>query len=388
MTQRKLNDRCLVWIDTDDIEPQAREQLERLSGMPFIHNHIAVMPDVHLGKGACVGSVIPTIGAIIPAAVGVDIGCGMIAQRTSLTRDQFRGKERAIRERIEAVVPCLGRMPVYNQSLIPSAAEKVADLEAVASVDHFAGTWRLQLGSLGGGNHFIEMTEDEEGRVWTFIHSGSRGIGNKIATYYTQRAQDFCKRAFVRLEDPELAYLIEGTEDFEQYIRYMTWAQEFARLNRKEMQDRVTAVISEAFPDVQVGEEVSCHHNFTRRERHFGENVWLTRKGAVAAEAGQLGLVPGSMGTNSYVVEGLGNRLAFNSSPHGAGRRFSRSDARRRFTADDLRAQTDGVECRVDEQLVDELPAAYKDIDVVMANAEPLVKVRHTLKQFINVKGD
>lgn len=360
--------------------------------MPFIHPHLALMPDAHLGKGATVGSVIPTLGAIMPAAVGVDIGCGMIAVRTQFGAGDFTTELTALRESIERSVPLSAGK--YNTNLSESAAARVTDLEeraAAAGFDpaRYAPNWRLQLGTLGSGNHFIEVTADETGAVWLFLHSGSRGIGNKIAVHHIKVAQQAMEKWWITLPDPDLAYLVEGTNEFWAYIRELRWAQHFALLNREEMMDRLIACVAAwAGRAVEQRERINCHHNFTQKERHFGKDVWLSRKGAIEATEGRPGLIPGSMGTASYVVEGKGNRLALNSSPHGAGRNYSRSAARKAFSHDDLRAAMKGIEYRDTAAFIDEIPAAYKDIDVVMADAADLVTVKHTLHQLVNVKGD
>jgi tRNA-splicing ligase RtcB len=383
-----LAPRLISWASV--LEDNTRAQAERSAAMPFVFPHLALMPDAHLGKGATVGSVIPTDRAIIPAAVGVDIGCGMIAVRTSFTADDLaRGELRSLREAIEAAVPLSAG--VYNHSLTDTAAARVAELEQAAEIDYtsYAGNWRLQLGSLGSGNHFIEVSLDEERRVWLFLHSGSRGVGNKIAQRHIAVAAKLCKQWWIHLPDPDLAYLVEGTDQFWAYLRDLRWAQKFALLNREEMMDRVVGALATYLDeDVAEQERINCHHNFTQRERHFGRDVWVSRKGAIEASAGKPGLIPGSMGTASYVVVGKGDPVALNSSPHGAGRQYSRSKARRTFTVDDLRAAMTGIEYRDTDAFIDEIPAAYKDIDQVMADAADLVEIRHTLRQVVNVKGD
>jgi tRNA-splicing ligase RtcB len=388
----KITARLLSWAS--DVEGQTLEQARRTSELPFVFPHLALMPDAHLGKGATVGSVIPTLRAVVPAAVGVDIGCGMIAVRTQFTADDLRagGSLTPLREAIEAAVPLSAG--VYNREVTATAAARVAELETKAEKDRvdpdrYAGNWRLQLGTLGSGNHFIEVTLDEQDRVWTFLHSGSRGVGNKIAQRHIGVAQDLMAKYWVTLPDKDLAYLAEGTDEFWAYVRDLRWAQHFALLNREEMTDRVVAVLGEFLGEPVVeAERINCHHNFTQRETHFGRDVWVSRKGAIEARAGQPGLVPGSMGTASYVVSGLGNPVSLNSSPHGAGRRYSRSAARRTFSQDDLRTAMKGIEYRDTDAFVDEIPAAYKDIDQVMADAADLVEIRHTLRQVVNVKGD
>ena len=384
----KVNSRLISWASL--LDPNALAQAERAASMPFVFPHLALMPDAHLGKGATVGSVIPTLRAIIPAAVGVDIGCGMIAVRTQFQVDELRGHDlRSLRESIEHAVPLSAGK--YNTALTTTAANRVSELEAGAEVDYeqFAGNWRLQLGTLGSGNHFIEVTVDEEQRVWLFLHSGSRGIGNKIAQRHIGIARNLCERWWIALPDPDLAYLVEDTDEFWAYMRDLRWAQKFALLNREEMMDRAVSCL-EAWigQSVTESERINCHHNFTQQENHFGKNVWVSRKGAIEASLGRPGLIPGSMGTASYVVEGKGEKVSLCSSPHGAGRSHSRSAARRAFTADDLRAAMKGIEYRDTDAFIDEIPAAYKDIDQVMADAADLVEVRHTLRQIVNVKGD
>lgn len=389
----QINRRLMNWASI--LEPNTLAQAEKTASLPFIHPHVALMPDAHLGKGATVGSVIPTLGAIIPAAVGVDIGCGMIAVRTGFTRTEVTGAGRSLadlRKRIEAAVPLsAGR---YNGALTDTARARVATLTEHAERAGFdpaayAGNWPLQLGSLGSGNHFIEVTADEEHRVWLFLHSGSRGVGNRIAQRHIRVAQELCRKWWIPLPDPDLAYLVEGTDEFWAYIRELRWAQEFALLNREEMMDRVIGCLADWIgTDVAEAERLNCHHNFTQQEKHFGKTVWVSRKGAIEATDGKPGLIPGSMGTASYVVSGKGNRLALDSSPHGAGRSYSRSAARRAFTRDDLRAAMAGIEYRDTDAFVDEIPAAYKPIDQIMADAGDLVEIRHTLRQLVNVKGD
>jgi len=387
----KINERLLSWASI--VDPETRAQAERTAAMPFVFPHLALMPDAHLGKGATVGSVIPTLGAIIPAAVGVDIGCGMIAVRTQYTLSDVDGLDRSLlRRAIERAVPLsAGR---YNTSLTPSAEGRVAELSAAAdkarfSPGDYAGNWPLQLGSLGSGNHFIEVTVDEADGVWLFLHSGSRGIGNRIARKYIEVARQECERWWIALPDPDLAYLAEGTAEFAQYVRELRWAQQFALLNREEMMDRVVTVFADwiGAPVTELT-RINCHHNFTQREHHFGRDVWVSRKGAIEAKAGQPGLIPGSMGTASYVVVGRGDPVSLNSSPHGAGRAFSRAAARRTFSHDQLRQAMAGIEWRDSAVFIDEIPGAYKDIDQVMADAADLVEVRHTLRQIVNVKGD
>ncbi|GAA4809533.1 RtcB family protein [Nocardioides caeni] len=391
----KINAKLLNWASI--LEQGTRDQAVTTARMPFIHPHLALMPDAHLGRGATVGSVIPTLGAIIPAAVGVDIGCGMIAVRTPFTTDQLPADRRPLREAIERAIPLSAG--AANRKVSREHTERRLDeLTALAEQAGFepggyAKRWELQLGTLGSGNHFIEVTVDEEQRVWLFLHSGSRGVGNKIAQKHIEVARDLCDKWWIPLPDKDLAYLAEGTDEFWAYIREMRWAQHYALLNREEMMDRVVRQFAEwvglgSADEVERVEEINCHHNYTEQERHFGKDVWLSRKGAINAEKGRPGLIPGSMGTASYVVGGLGNPVALNSAPHGAGREYSRSKARRTFTRDQLREAMAGIEYRDTDAFIDEIPAAYKDIDRVMADAADLVEIRHVLRQIVNVKGD
>lgn len=390
MTVSRLTPKLYNWASI--LEDNTREQAERASTMPFIFPHLALMPDAHLGKGATVGSVIPTLGAIIPAAVGVDIGCGMIAVRTQYTVSDLPEDRKPLREAIENAVPLSAGK--YNQKASATAVDRIRDLTERALEAGFdpadrSPNWALQLGSLGSGNHFIEVSLDEEDRVWLFLHSGSRGVGNKIAVDHIRVAQEYAKRNWIQLPDPELAYLVEGTPEFDRYIAELRWAQHFALLNREEMMDRlIDGFETWVGGTIEQTERVNCHHNYTEQERHYGKTVWLSRKGAIDASAGKLGLVPGSMGTRSYVVEGLGNPLSLNSSPHGAGREYSRSAARKHFTREQLDEAMVGIEWRHTDAFLDEIPGAYKDIDVVMQDASDLVKIKHTLRQIINVKGD
>lgn len=388
---QRITDRLVSWASI--LDDNAREQALTASRMPFVFPHLALMPDAHLGLGATVGSVIPTDGAIIPAAVGVDIGCGMIAVRTTFTRDDLAGHDLSeLRQQIERAVPLSAG--AANKKIVATAAPRIADLEALAveagfDPDSYARHWRLQLGTLGSGNHFIEVSADETGAVWLFLHSGSRGVGNRIASAHIRIAREYCARHWISLSDPDLAYLVEGTAEFDRYIAELRWAQHFALLNREEMMDRVVRQLSEWLGrEVDEAERINCHHNFTEKEQHWGREVWVSRKGAIQADAGRPGLIPGSMGTASYVVVGRGNALSLNSSPHGAGREYSRSAARRTFTHDQLREAMAGIEYRDTDAFIDEIPAAYKPIDRVMADAANLVEVRHTLRQLVNVKGD
>jgi tRNA-splicing ligase RtcB len=392
-TVYRILDKAVLFLPPDSVEPEALKQIENTASMPFIYRHVAVMPDCHFGKGATVGTVLATKGALIPAAVGVDIGCGMVAVKTPLKRDAVRDPA-ALRADIERRIPM--SVARGNQKIVPTAAPRVAQLEQLAKRDYSAihANWKLQLGTLGGGNHFIELATDEDDTVWATLHSGSRGIGNKIGNLHIKRAQQETARKGVSLPDRDLAYLDEGSAAFAEYIRDLAWAQEYARLNRDEMMDRVMMALSQAIygmpgrtRELEV-QRINCHHNFTQVEPHFGERVWVTRKGAIEARHGMWAMIPGSMGTRSYIVSGLENPMAFNSAPHGAGRRYSRTKARALFTMADLDRAMDGIEFRRSKVLLDEIPSAYKDIDEVMEHARSLVQVRHVLKQFLNVKGD
>ena len=391
-----------VW--TRDNEPEAIQQLVNASQLPIIHGHIAAMPDVHLGIGATVGSVIPTKSAIIPAAVGVDIGCGMNAVRLSIKASDLPDSLYRVRTAIESAVPVgfsqhdasklRGSQHARTARPLNQRLETIADKHpALAKMQkRFNETWICQLGTLGGGNHFIELCLDEEQYVWVMLHSGSRGIGNVMGRYFIQAAKKDMRRHKMNLPDSDLAYFSEGSTWFDDYVEAVGWAQDYALGNRSEMMRLVLEVLErELSPKLGawkvMGEAINCHHNYVQKETHFGENVFVTRKGAISAREGELGIIPGSMGTKSYIVRGLGNEQSFCSCSHGAGRRMSRTAARRMFSREDLEAQTLGVECRKDGGVLDEIPAAYKDIDVVMANQSDLVEIVHTLKQLVCVKG-
>ena len=393
----RLSDKLLNWASIlDDL---TLRQAQNTASLPIVHPHVALMPDAHLGKGATVGSVLPTREAIIPAAVGVDIGCGMIAVRTPWSVDEVRsrGSLAPLRGDIERAVPLSAGK--YNRKLTDSARTRVAELEQLAEElsDHVlpavvgaTPNWALQLGSLGSGNHFIEVTADEQERVWLFLHSGSRGVGNKIAMRHIAIARKRADRENLDLPDRDLAWLQEGTPEFDRYIAELRWAQHFALLNREEMMDRVADSLARHMrvDETPRLESVNCHHNFTQHERHFGVDLWVSRKGAIEAKQGQPGLIPGSMGTASYVVSGLGNLDSLNSSPHGAGRAYSRSKARKTFTRAQLEESMAGIEWRHSDAFLDEIPSAYKPVGVVMEDAKDLVEIRHTLRQLVNVKGD
>lgn len=376
-----------VWSKLEGVEPQAQEQLKNIAALPFVFKHVAAMPDVHLGKGATVGSVIATKGAVCPAAVGVDIGCGMAALKLNVRIDDI-GRLAELRHSIERSIP-VG----FNSNKTVGADVDAWEgwqnwLQLHSKVQGLGKKAREQLASLGGGNHFVEVCHDTDGWTWLMLHSGSRNIGKSLAEAHIDTAKDLMRRMFIGLPDPDLAYFAQGTDEFKAYIRDLTWAQAYALKNREIMMARLLKDVRHHLGrEVEVGELVNCHHNFAVMESHFGENVLVTRKGAVRARQGDMGIIPGSMGTKSYIVRGLGNPESFHSCSHGAGRRMSRSEARRRFTADDLKAQTSGVECRKDSEVIDEIPGAYKDIDEVMANQSDLVEVVATLKQVLCVKG-
>lgn len=390
-----------MWTKGVAVDPKAREQLSRAAKMPFIFKHVAAMPDVHVGIGATVGSVIPTKGAVIPAAVGVDIGCGMMAARTSVHASDLPDNLEPIRTAIEKAVPhgrdvghgrrdkgSWGDPPPEIVAAWATLAERFKQI--TAKYPKLEKTNNLvHLGTLGTGNHFIELCLDESDGVWVMLHSGSRGVGNAIGSFFIELAREDMRKWFINLPDEDLAYFPEGTEHFDDYVEAVGWAQDFAALNRRMMMTNVIralrGVISKPF-EAEL-EAVNCHHNYVQREHHFGQNVLVTRKGAVRAAAGVMGIIPGSMGAKSFIVRGRGNKESFDSCSHGAGRLMSRHEAKRRFTLDDHIAATEGVECRKDEDVIDETPAAYKPIEAVMAAQADLVEVVHTLKQVVCVKG-
>jgi tRNA-splicing ligase RtcB len=388
-----------MWTRGVPVEDEAKRQLSNAARLPIVFKHIAAMPDVHLGIGATVGSVIPTVKAIIPAAVGVDIGCGMIACKTTLRAEDLPDNLGPLRSAIERAVPhgrapgardpgAWGKIPgavdTAWEQLEPEFTELCRDYPKLEKTNH-----RNHLGTLGTGNHFIEVCLDEDGFVWFMLHSGSRGVGNAIGTMFIELAKQDAMRNNANLPDRDLAYFEEGARYFGDYVRAVGWAQKFAKLNREVMMRRVIeaakTVLHKSFQSHI--EAVNCHHNYVQKERHFGEDVFVTRKGAVSAKKGELGIIPGSMGARSYIVRGLGNPESFESCSHGAGRTMSRGEAKRRFTLADHRAATEGVECRKDKDVIDEIPMAYKDIDAVMEAQKDLVEVVHTLKQVVCVKG-
>ncbi len=397
-----------AWTNGVPLEDSARQQLINVASLPFIHSHVAVMPDVHWGMGATVGSVIPTRGAIVPAAVGVDIGCGMVAARTALTAGDLPDNLFAVRSAIEKAVPHgrtdnggAGDRGAWHN--VPDAVTDVlanfdqgdlaARLAVIADkhpkIAKAANRAPRHLGTLGTGNHFIELCLDEADAVWVMLHSGSRGIGNQIGQYFIEKAKEDMRRWFINLPDQDLAYLAEGSENFDDYVEAVEWAQNFALANRSLMlgatMRAVQAALGREFAWGSVA--VNCHHNYVSRENHFGANVWVTRKGAVRARLGDLGIIPGSMGAKSFIVRGLGNKDSFDTCSHGAGRAMSRAEAKRRFTLADHEKATAGIECRKDADVIDETPMAYKDIDAVMAAQSDLVEIVHTLRQVVCVKG-
>jgi tRNA-splicing ligase RtcB len=392
--------RVPVKVFTKDIEHDAIQQLVNVAQLPIVHGHVAAMPDVHHGIGATVGSVIPTKQAIIPAAVGVDIGCGMNAVRLNLHAKDLPDNLAKLRSAVESYVPVgfeqhpsdkvRGSAHARQGRVLDDRLDKIVGKHpgVMKMQRRFAQTWVCQLGTLGGGNHFIELCLDEEQRVWVMLHSGSRGIGNVLGRYFIAAARKDMQRHRVNLPDRDLSYFSEGSDLFDDYVEAVDWAQDYALLNRSMMMKLVLDALAPHLPPFKTdGEAINCHHNYVAVERHFGEKLFITRKGAISAQEGQLGIIPGSMGAKSYIVRGKGNPDSFCSCSHGAGRRMSRTEAKRRFNRFDLAKQTEGVECRKDGGVVDEIPSAYKDIDVVMANQSDLVEVVHTLKQVMCIKG-
>lgn len=389
--------RVPVKIWAKDVESKALDQLTNTANLPFVFHHVAAMPDVHLGTGATIGSVIASQGAISPAAVGVDIGCGMMAVKTNLDYRIVQDNIAKVRSEIERAIP----VGFNSNSKISNSVDNwvgwqghiislISAFNPVAMDNALYHKAKTQLGSLGGGNHFIEIQLDTENNVWVMLHSGSRNVGKTLAERHIQKAKSLMKTYMIKLADPDLAYLSEGTQEFKQYLVDLTWAQEYAMQNRVEMMNRIMKQLSYLFNNKELLPrlvEVNCHHNYIARENHFGHNVFVTRKGAVRARTGDLGIIPGSMGTGSFIVKGLGNVDSFCSCSHGAGRRMSRSEAKRLFTTKDLEEQTTGIECRKDAGVIDEIPAAYKPIDEVMANQSDLVEIVTKLRQICCIKG-
>jgi len=394
------------WTRGVPFDENSKNQLKNIAKMPFIHKWVAAMPDVHLGKGATIGSVIPTVGAIIPAAVGVDLGCGMMAVRTSLRADQLPDDLAPLRSKIEAVVPhgrserrrggrdgyrdkgAWGNTPddvlkawAPLDDAFKIMTEKFPFLKQTNNINH--------LGTLGGGNHFVEICLDEHNAVWVMLHSGSRGVGNRIGSYFIEQAKKDMERYFIHLPDKDLAYIPEGSDMFREYTMSVAWAQDFARINREVMMARTLEALQDAIPTpfTVKAEAVNCHHNYISRENHYDKNVWVTRKGAVSARKGEMGIIPGSMGAKSFIVRGLGNAESFCSCSHGAGRVMSRTQAKKEVSLAQHIKAVKGVECRIDENVIDETPSAYKPIEKVMAAQSDLVEIVHTLKQVVCVKG-
>jgi tRNA-splicing ligase RtcB len=391
-----------AWTKGVQLEDQARQQLLNVAQLPFIFKWIAAMPDVHWGIGATVGSVIPTKGAIIPAAVGVDIGCGMMAVQTDLNARDLPDNLKNIRTAIEKAVPhgrtnhggrgdagAWGEIPARHNEVWQTLKPRYdAILEKHSKLDR--GNHSNHLGTLGTGNHFIEVCLDESENVWFMLHSGSRGVGNRMGSYFIELARKDMEKFFIHLPDKDLAYFSEGTEHFDDYVKAIEWAQDFARFNRDLMMEQIVGTVrasGEVRPFVAELKAINCHHNYVARERHYGQNILVTRKGAVRAREGDMGIIPGSMGARSYIVRGKGNMESFMSCSHGAGRAMSRTEAKRRFSIEDHKRMTEGVECRKDAEVIDETPAAYKSIEAVMAAQSDLVEIVHTLRQVICVKG-
>lgn len=391
-----------AWVDGVEFEMAAQQQAHKLASLSFIHEHIAIMPDVHMGVGSSVGTVIPTKGAIIPAAVGVDIGCGCTAWRTTLTASDLPESMEPIRLAIEGAVPVggpgvrgswqeNGRKGVPN-SILKAWIDKGLEARFKRLCERYPaleGTFNVvQLGTLGGGNHFIEVCLDEEQRVWVMLHSGSRGVGNLIGNIFISKAKEMLVKRGVKVLDEDLAWLAEGEPEFNDYVEAMLWAQDFAAVNREMMMALTLEAIRPLLPPFKMEKSaVNRHHNHAEKEHHFGADVWVTRKGATRAREGDLGIIPGSMGAKSYIVRGKGNADSFCSCSHGAGRRMSRTEAKMRFTTEDVEAQTQGVACRKDSGIIDEIPMAYKNVEAVMAAQADLVDIVHTLRQVVCVKG-
>lgn len=382
-----LEDRVPIKVWTDDLEEAAEAQLRNVARLPFVFKHVACMPDVHAGVGATIGSVVATQGAVVPAAVGVDIGCGMIAAKVKDLKADQLGSLTHLRHSIERSIP----VGFESNKRVTPEVEAWGGWAGFDSLSQQHGVLKAkaQLGTLGGGNHFIEVCLDTNQEVWVVLHSGSRGIGNKLAQGHIEKARGLMKAMFISLPDPDLAYFAMGTPEFKSYMHDLLWAQDYALENREEMMRRVLHDLKFHLKreTLEVEQKVNCHHNFAKMENHYGSNVLVTRKGAIRAQVGDMGVIPGSMGTRSYIVSGLGNPESFNSCSHGAGRRMSRTKARAMFTKEDLVQQTIGVDCRKDAGVIDEIPGAYKSIEAVMANQVDLVKVVAELRQVLCVKG-
>lgn len=393
-----------VWAT--DLEEEAEAQIYNVMQLPFIHHHVAIMPDAHWGMGCTIGSVIPTKKAIIPSAVGVDIGCGMMAVKTSLNAADMPESLRQIRLDIEREVPAgMGNYQEHTSKFKPYIFVLSNDLGIEDDLERgfkqllwnqdnifsekVVKNWRNQIGTLGGGNHFIEICLDEHEDVWVMLHSGSRGVGNQIGRYFIELAKKDMQKWMINLPDKNLAYLPEGTEHFDAYWEAVKWAQDFAFINRQEMMDNIFGVLLQHFPQIKVTDTIiNCHHNYVTMENHFGQNVYVIRKGAIRAREGDRGIIPGSMGTKSFIVIGKGNAESFHSCSHGAGRKMSRTKAKQSITQEEFKKQVEGIECDTRASRIDEAPGAYKDIDVVMSNQSDLVEIEYTLKQILCIKGD
>lgn len=385
----KINEKAFGFIPKDEIEESALVQIENLSKMPFIFKQLAIMPDCHCGHGAPVGTVMATKNALIPAAVGVDIGCGMGAIKTNIHAVHLNDNLQSIYDKIEKAIPLgaggahsdvsletwntLGNIPLFNRPQLD---------------DNLRNTYARQFKTLGSGNHFIEFSLDEEKILWVVIHTGSRRLGHDIASSYMKLAQHYMKCFYIALADKDLAYLPDASPEFIEFVNATHMAQFYAKANRTAILEEIKNILREEYPFVSFEEEVNCHHNFTQQENHFNENVWVTRKGAIQLQKGQLGIIPGSMGTSTFIVEGKGNKLAFDSAPHGAGRQMSRKTAKSKFTEDDLKTAMGNILYRHRDALIDEIPLAYKDIHKVIEYSSPLLTVKHELKQILNIKGD
>lgn len=387
--------KILIWLDNlSELEEEARKQLENTAQLPWVFHHIAVMPDVHFGKGATVGSVIAMKEAVAPAAVGVDIGCGMAAVETNLTANDLPDSLREIRLEIEKAIPVGFKEHKTSvvENLFPYGENFELAKKVLKGFSQITSKFQSekekvlnQCGTLGGGNHYIELCLDEENRVWMLLHSGSRNIGKTLAEYHISIAKKLSHNQ--NLPDKDLAVFLANTKEMKEYKRDLMWAQSYAYLNRITMLELYFQVLRKHFPHVTRVQSIHCHHNYVSEEIHFGEKILVTRKGAISAKLGEMGIIPGSMGAKSYIVRGLGNPLSFHSASHGAGRRLSRNQAKKLYTEKDLEMQTQGIECRKDKGVLDEIPKAYKDIDVVMRQQKDLVEIVHELRQVLNVKG-
>ena len=391
-----------AWVDGVELEAEAKQQIENCAGLPFVSPYVAVMPDAHAGCGSTVGTVIPTYKAIIPAAVGVDIGCGMIAVQTNITSDKLPDNLLKLRTTIEEAVPH-GRSDNGRENDKGAWANDSIPHDVFKQWENLRLRWLLlkekypqighnrvinQLGTLGTGNHFIEICLDEANMVWVMLHSGSRGQGNKIGTFFIGKAKEEMEKWMIHLPDKDLSYLPEGSNYFKDYVDAVHWAQEYAFVNREIMMQQTLVALQKNLPEIVVQKRaINCHHNYVQKENHFGENLWITRKGAVSAKEGEMGIIPGSMGAKSFIVRGKGNPESFHSCSHGAGRKMSRTKARATFSIEEHEKATQGVECRKDIDVIDETPGAYKDIDAVMKAQKDLVEIVHTLKGVVCVKG-